>query len=137
MKSLKSEIPDTTKKSIQEASAGIQKNLHKLRELVLEVASDPDIGGVEETLKWNAPSFIARSGKGTTLRLEHKESSFFLRAHCQSRVVDRFRTAGHPDFEFDGTRGLQFSATETLKGKDRIQGIKDFIRLALTYHSWK
>lgn len=129
-------MPASVKSVIKEASPKMQERLFQLRDLVLEVASESEIGGVQETLKWNAPAYIAQSGKGTTIRLEHKDSEYFLRVHCQSRVVDRFRTAGSTGFEFDGTRGLQFKESEKLNGKEK-KGIKDFIRLALTYHSWK
>ncbi|MBU44315.1 MAG: hypothetical protein CMN76_13925 [Spirochaetaceae bacterium] len=129
-------IPRPIRTRLESASPNLQKQLVELRSMIVSVAREPEIGGVEETLKWNAPAYIARSGKGTTLRLEH-DSQIHLRVHCQSKVVERFKTEMGNVFAYDGSRGISLRPEDSLKDKKVIQGLKRFIRLALTYHSWK
>ena len=129
-------IPAQIKKRFETAPPEVQRSIKRLRELILDVAREEPIGGVSETLKWNAPSYMARSGKGTTVRLEHKDQEYFVRVHCQSRVVEHARASGLSGLHYDGSRGLRFNDSHPLRKKDE-QSVRKFVRLALTYHSWK
>ncbi|MGH1463908.1 MAG: DUF1801 domain-containing protein [Cognatishimia sp.] len=107
--------------------------LLKLRDLILTEAQNlPQIGQVQEVLRWGQPSFITPKVKAATpLRLgTHKASSFALFAHCQSSVISDYGLRFPGWDRLDGNRAVLF---------DDISDIEPFrlgtlIRHALTYH---
>ncbi|MBU2936583.1 MULTISPECIES: DUF1801 domain-containing protein [Pacificibacter] len=104
-----------------------------LRQLIFDVAArDPDIGPLEETLKWGQPAyFTAATKSGTTLRLGlPKTGGFAMLCHCQTTVISDFRALFGDDFIYDGNRAVVFSAGETLP-TDKIALL---ISAALRYH---
>ncbi len=106
----------------------------RIRELIFEIAeSNPEIGEIEETLKWGEPSYIpSKTKSGTTIRIDHKadkeENGIFV--HCQTSLIDDFRSQYEDRFKFDGNRGIIFSESEEIP----LAELKGFIKAALTYH---
>lgn len=112
----------------------VRKNLLFIRSLVFEIADENAcVGELQETLKWESPSYITHSPKvGTTLRLSKvrsEENKIALSVHCQSSLIGEFK-AVYPELEYDGNRSLIFDVDEALP----VSTIEHFISLALTYH---
>ena len=126
-------------KAVKSAFDGFDPEVRKralaIRGLIGEVASKTDCGGLEETLKWGFPSYLAGSGRGTTIRLEPGPSNegVAMRVHCQSRMMERFVDRPSVGVKPDGSRGILIP----LKGKLPLTELRRFIGLALTYHDWK
>ncbi|MBE1283778.1 MAG: DUF1801 domain-containing protein [Rhodobacteraceae bacterium] len=110
--------------------------LLSLRQLILEeAAACPDVGEIEETLKWGQPSYLTvRPKSGTTIRLGlPKQGGFALYVHCQTTLIADFQALFPKDFTYEGNRAVHFRVGQALP-KDRI-GL--LIRAALTYHRKK
>lgn len=105
----------------------------QLRELIFDVADDtPEIGPVEEVLRWGQPSYITPQKKAaSTLRLGvPKNGTFAIFAHCQSSVISDF-VALFPDQDrIDGNRAVLFDTNDQIDPKRH--GL--LIKSALTYH---
>ena len=100
-----------------------------MRNLILQTADSlPEIGPVEEALRWGQPSYISR--KGTPLRLGvPKSARFGLFVHCQSRVIPNY-LEHYPAWDrVEGTRALLFDHP------NQIEPLRHgwLIRHALTY----
>ncbi len=107
--------------------------LLQLRHLIFDVAADlPQIGRLEECLKWGQPSYLTPEKKSaTTLRLGlAKSGDFAVFAHCQSQVIPAFRALHEGDFRFDGNRAVLFASENEI----RPELLSGLIRHALTYH---
>lgn len=104
-----------------------------LRDLILsEAAKLPDIGPIEESLKWAQPSYATPKSKAATpLRLgTHKAASFAIFAHCQTNVINTYATA-YPGWDrLDGNRAVLFNDA---KDVEPVR-LSSLIRHALTYH---
>jgi hypothetical protein len=108
-----------------------------IREWIFEIAeSSNEIGQIEECLKWCEPSYLTQSPKsGTTLRLSQRQSNpseYGLFVHCQTTLIEEFRVV-YPDLNYDKNRGVLFDSRKPIQ----TDTIKQFIYLALTYHSRK
>lgn len=111
--------------------------LETIRQWIFEIAASHDeIGQIEECLKWGEPSYVCHSPKsGTTLRLSQLKSNpneYGLFVHCQTTLIEEFRVV-YPDFKYDKNRGVMFDSRQPMQ----TDAIKQFIFLALTYHSRK
>jgi len=113
-----------------------QKPLFKMREIIFNVGEDEQIGGVEETLKWNQPAYLPRLARvGTTVRIGYNEKheQCILYGHCQSTLIDQWRNRYADVFDFLGNRGLLFSVHNAVPEEE----LADCVWLALTYHQRK
>lgn len=107
--------------------------LLKLRELIFEEAQSlPDIGPVEEVLRWGQPSYITPKVKAaTTLRLGiSKSGAFAIFAHCQSTVISDFAALFPQIDKVDGNRAVIFKTIDDIEPERH----RLLIRNALTYH---
>lgn len=113
----------------------VQKQMERLRALVLEVATEvEEIKSLEETLKWGEPSYLAK--KGSTLRMDWKSKApnqYALYFKCTSQLVPSFRTVFKDVFTFEKTRAIVFQLDDKLPEAE----LKQCIKAALTYHSIK
>jgi hypothetical protein len=104
-----------------------------LRAMIFEIAAElPEIGPVEEVLRWGQPAYLTPStGAATTLRLGvPKGGGFALFVHCRTRLIADFKAAFPGRDRIDGTRGVLFDDPAQI---DRNRhGF--LIRSALTYH---
>jgi len=111
-----------------------RKALLSLRELVFRTASaTPGVGQIEETLKWGEPAYVTPNRAGSTVRMDWKAKDpdrFAMYFHCQTGLIESFRSMFPNDFQFEGNRALVFGL------RDRIP--KDSLSLciaaSLTYH---
>jgi hypothetical protein len=108
-----------------------------IRQFIFEIAKNSEeIGQVEECLKWGEPSYVTHSPRsGTTLRLcqsKNTPSQYGLFVHCQTSMIEDFRIA-YPELNYDKNRGVVFDSGEPMP----TDLIKQFIYMALTYHSRK
>ena len=113
----------------------IRKKLLKLRQLVLDTASETEeVSLLEETLKWGEPSYLAKSG--STIRIDWKKSNpeqYAMYFHCKTKLVDTFRELYNDQFTFEGNRAIIFGLNEDVP----VNELKHCIRLSLTYHKVK
>lgn len=110
-----------------------QSGLLKLRALIFDVASEtPEIGRLQEVLRWGQPSYITPDKKSaTTIRLgTHKQARFAIFAHCQSNVISDYATRFPGWDRIDGNRAVLFDTVEQIEPFRLRSLIKD----ALTYH---
>ena len=113
----------------------IKQKLLKLRELVYDVATDENtITNIEETLKWNEPSYITKNG--STLRMDWKKTKpdqYSMYFNCKTKLVKTFRELFSDRFQFKGDREIIFKKDDTLD----LEALKYCILLSLTYHDRK
>ncbi len=105
-----------------------------LRELIFCIAEEHDeIGEIDETLKWDNPSYLTHKPKsGTTIRLSQiqaDEKKYAISVHCQTSLVSEFKEV-YPELNYDGNRSIILAINRKLP----IETVKHFIYLALTYH---
>ena len=66
-----------------------------LRSLVFETAAEmPQVGALEETLKWGEPAYLTPSRSGTTIRMDWKPRApevCALYFNCQTTLVETLR----------------------------------------------
>ncbi len=115
----------------------VKQKLLFLREIIFQIADEFDeIGKIEETLKWENPSYLTYSPKsGTTIRLSKiraNNDKCAILVHCQTSLVSEFK-AIYPELEYDGNRSLIVNINNKLP----LAKIKHFIFSALTYHHRK
>ena len=107
--------------------------LMELRALIFKTAARlPEVGPIEETLKWGQPAYLTPVTKsGSTLRLGvPKTAKFALFAHCQTDIISRF-AATFPGFDrIEGNRAVLFDDVNQID--PARHGL--LIRHALTYH---
>ena len=113
----------------------LRARLMALRELVFDTASRTEgIGRLGETLKWGQPSYLTtESGSGTTVRidrLKNRDGGYAIYFHCQSGLVDTFRTIYPDTFAYEGNRAIVFDAKDRLP----VRALGHCISLALTHH---
>ena len=113
----------------------VRTRLLALREMVFDVAiATPGVGRLTETLKWGQPSYLtAESGSGTTVRIDRlkgRDDGYAVYFHCQSGLVEAFRTIYPDTFAYEGKRAIVLAA------KDRVpvRALGHCIALALTHH---
>jgi hypothetical protein len=113
----------------------LRKKLDRMRQLIFEVATETEgVGPLNETLKWGSPSYLTdESQSGTTVRIDRlswQKEKYGIFVHCQSGVMDQFKSAFGKEYDYDGKRGI------ILDSRDEIpeEAVRHFIWLALTYH---
>ncbi|WP_025555175.1 DUF1801 domain-containing protein [Vibrio parahaemolyticus] len=108
--------------------------LEELRNLVFQVASELELGEVDETLKWGEPSYSVKTG--SPLRIDWKlksPNSCYLFFNCQTKLIDTFRELYSDELVFQGNRAIVLSLSKPLP--ETV--IKSCLELALTYHQRK
>lgn len=109
----------------------VRKRLLLVRQLVLDTAAAlPEVGDLEETLKWGEPSYI--SAIGSAIRMDWKASEpncYSLYFNCKTTLVETFKEL-YPDlFCTQGNRAIVFA----LEAQIPIGPLAHCISLALTY----
>ena len=118
--------------------SAIRKKLMCLRQLIFDVAAETEgVGELEESLKWGEPAYLtAKSKSGSTIRIDRKKSSetqYAMYFHCQTTLVDTFRTLFPTEFTYEGNRSIVFDARDEIPVKE----LSFCIAMALTYHRSK
>jgi len=113
----------------------IKQKILELREIIFDVAkNEATIDNLEETLKWNEPSYITKNG--STLRIDWKKSKpnqYSMYFNCKTKLVETFRELFSDRFHFEGNREIVFQKNQVLD----INALKYCILLSLTYHKRK
>lgn len=107
-----------------------------LRQLIFDTALRlPDVGRIEETLKWGQPAYITADTKsGTTIRLAVlKTGGVAMLTHCQTSVMSDFQKLFGEDFAFDGNRAVHLDSHRPLP----LKKLGLLVTSALTYHAQK
>ena len=105
--------------------------LQNARALIFEVAaSNPEIGAIEEALRWGEPAYLTSEKKaGSTIRLGVEKASgqpaiFF---NCRTTLVEEFRQTFGRDLRYSKNRAV------LMEGADG-DALRHCIAAALTYH---
>ena len=105
-----------------------------LRNLIIETANEIGITQLEETLKWNEPSYLTKNG--STIRIDWKSKTpeqYGMYFQCTSRLIPTFKTIHKNAFEFEGNRAIVFQLDKDIP----VAPLKSCIKTALTYHNVK
>lgn len=117
--------------------AKTKRTMLQLRELIFAAAETDDVGGVTETLKWGQPAYLPmRARTGTTIRLgsvREAPDACALLVHCQTNLVDTYRSLFGDELTFQGNRAILFAPGAALPKR----AVRHCIELALTYHARK
>ena len=113
----------------------MRRKLMALRKLILQTAAATDgVGDIEETLKWGEPAYVtAQTHSGSTVRIGWKKSApeqYAMYFHCQTRLIETFRTLFPNDFKFEGNRAIVFDEHDTVP----VDALAYCVAAALTYH---
>ncbi len=115
----------------------VRRRMLALRELLFQTAAaTPNVGEIEETLKWGEPAYLTKNKTGSTVRMDWKAKdpdSYSMYFHCQTNLVETFRAMFPHDFTFSGNRALVFRLDEEVPQ----DALATCIAAALTYHSAK
>ena len=115
----------------------VKSKLLALRELVFKTAAATNsVGEIEETLKWGEPAYVTKNKSGSTVRIDWKKKDpdhYAMYFHCQTNLVEIFRTIFPHDFKFEGNRALVFSLNDEV----RQDSLSMCIAAYLTYHAKK
>ena len=112
----------------------VREKLSTVRSLILTVAEEIGIDKIEETLKWNEPSFLVK--KGSTIRYDWKvdyPDQIQIYFKCTSKIVPSIKAAYGELFDYQANRAICLK----LKDDIPIKETKTCIRLALKYYSLK
>lgn len=110
-----------------------RERLMTLRELIFQTAADhPEVGRLEETLKWGQPSYLTPETKsGSTIRLGlPKDGGIAIYTHCQTTIISDFQKVFPNDFDYEDNRAVRFSSDEFLP----MDKLRLLVASALTYH---
>lgn len=122
------------KERFDEYPENARVRLTELRNLVFQIASELDLGEVDETLKWGEPSYSVKTG--SPLRMDWKLKSpnnYYLFFNCQTKLVDTFRELYGEELMFQGNRAIVLSLAKPIPEA----AIKSCLELALTYQQRK
>ncbi len=105
-----------------------------LRELIFKKAKEyPEVGNIEEVLKWGQPSYLTSESKsGTTIRIDDvkaRTGTYAIYFNCKTSLIETFR-AMFPQLEYEGNRAIHFRVEEKMPKKE----LWECIAMALTYH---
>jgi hypothetical protein len=116
----------------------VRRKLMALRRLIFKTAAGMGGGGeIDETLKWVEPAYVtAQSKTGSTIRIgwkKSKPSQYAMYFHCQTSLVETFRTLFPNDFRYEGNRAIVFHEDDVVPA----DALSFCIEAALTYHRKK
>ena len=114
----------------------MRKKLLFLRQLIFDTASETEgVGELEETLKWGQPAYLTTKSKsGSTIRIDGKnETQYAMYVHCQTNLIETFRTLFPKEFTYEGNRSIVFDENDSVP----VENLSFCISLALTYHRSK
>ena len=116
-------------------SSLLRSALLDMRKIILDVAQSIEgVGPIEEALRWGQLSFITtRTKSGSTIRIDALRSDpnkYAVYVHCQSGLIDDFRTRYPKQMTYIDQRSIEFTVGEPLP----MAELKHCISLALTFH---
>lgn len=116
----------------------LRARLLDVRDLILQTAAGlPEVGRVEEALRWGEPAYLTPETKsGSTVRLGSEDveagdiAIYFI---CTTRLVDGFKESFADTFSYAGDRAITIGPNDEIPEDE----LSDCIAMALTYHSRK
>lgn len=112
----------------------VQQRLEELRSLIFSLATELNLGDVDECLKWGEPSYSVKSG--TPIRMDWKPKNpqyYALYFNCRTKLVDTFRELYRDTLEFQANRAIILPLNKPLPH----HVIRQCLTLALTYQRCK
>lgn len=112
----------------------IREQMLEIRNLVMEVVDENQLGSIEETLKWGEPAYLTKNG--STLRVDWKAktpSNIYIFFNCRTTLVETFKEIYFDFFRFEGNRAIVLDVGDDLP----VEELKHVLLLALTYHQIK
>lgn len=111
-----------------------KKQLLGVRELILAIAADNNLGCVAETLKWGEASYAVKGGSAIRIDWKAKDpNAIKVYFHCQSKLVETFQEIYPDDLQYEGKRAIVIP----LHSKIEEGPLSHCIGLALKYHRVK
>jgi hypothetical protein len=114
-----STMPESVKAVFAGYPAQARSRLLKIRALIFETAaSTPDVGRLQETLKWGEPAYLPiESKRGSTIRIAwnaKRPDQIGVYFNCQTTLVADFRSRFGDVLRFEGNRAIVFALHEQL-----------------------
>ncbi len=132
----KPKFSDSAVAEVFSTYAPVQKQkLSELRDIIYQVAAATDgVGAIDEVLRWQQPSYLTpETGSGSTVRIDAikgQPEKYAMYFHCQTGLVDHFKTIYPKTFKYEGNRALIFDVVDRLPEDE----LRHCVSLALTYH---
>lgn len=108
--------------------------LEQVRQLILDVAAEHQLGEVEETLKWGEPSYKVKGGSPVRLDWKAKQPDqcalYFV---CTTRLVETFREVYGDELSLEGKRAILLDPSQPLPQAT----LRHCIEMALRYQQLK
>lgn len=125
-------MPDDVAARFASVPEPARSRLLEIRELVLKTAEEEGVEALEETLKWGQLAYVP-GRQGTTVRIGEDEATggCKLYVHCQTTLVDDWRSQFGSSLKFEGNRAILIDADGPLPAQD----LSICIASALTYHA--
>ncbi|GGN34170.1 MULTISPECIES: DUF1801 domain-containing protein [Marinomonas] len=126
-------LPDA-KAKFESYPEGVRSIMLTMRQLILSVAEENQLGAVEETLKWGEPSYLVKGG--SAVRIDWKLKSpdqYCFYFNCKSKLVDTFRELHSEQLKFEGNRAIVLS----LNKEPPLNCLSHCIELAMKYQKNK
>ncbi|KQI71867.1 hypothetical protein AN191_10465 [Loktanella sp. 5RATIMAR09] len=104
-----------------------------LRDLIFEVAeATPEVGALEETLKWGQPSYLTPDTKsGSTLRVGlAKGGGVAVFAHCGTDIISTYAATFGALDRIEGNRAVVFRCADDIAPAR----LRFLVHHGLTYH---
>jgi hypothetical protein len=113
----------------------VRRKLMAVRRLIFATAAATEgVGPLTETLKWGEPAYLTEASKsGSTIRLGWKPKAperYALHVHCQTTLVDSYRTLFADELAFEGNRAVVLQVADPVPEAPLAR----CIAMALTYH---
>ncbi|MEM9243173.1 MAG: DUF1801 domain-containing protein [Pseudomonadota bacterium] len=129
---------DKVKEKFDSYPKEIKEKMLFLRQLIFTVATRVQtIGTLEETLKWNEPSYVTTQTKsGSTVRIDWKKAhpdQYAIYFNCKTTLVATFKEIYGNLFIYGGNRSIIFNKNDNIP----VEALSDCVAMALTYHSRK
>jgi hypothetical protein len=105
-----------------------------IRNLLMDIAKEQNLGDVEETLKWGEPSYLVKGG--SAVRFDWKPAypqQYFIFFNCKTKLVDTFSELHADELTFQGHRAIVLKVNEALPQK----AIRQCLVLAMNYKTIK
>lgn len=125
-------LPHIVVQTFDNYPAQIRATLLEVRALIFQIQQDdPNIGELNETLRWGEVSYLTEQSKsGSMIRLATTRSGepavFF---HCGTLLIERFRGQYGHVFDFEANRALKLNVPVS----ETIVELKDCLTQALRY----
>ncbi len=104
-----------------------------LRDLIYDVAAaTPEVGQIEETLKWGQPSYLTPDTKsGSTLRVGlAKGGGVAIFAHCGTDIISTYAATFANMDQIEGNRAIVFHSPDDIDAAR----LRLLVHHGLTYH---